>query len=299
MIDSNGNSSQSQVKEFTKIRRAPNSSDNFTIVSRKLLQCKYLSFELKGFLVYLLSLPKDWAVSSKNIQNEFGIGRDQVRRLLRQLRELGHAHFIEDATDTSNLKRMCWVITEVPCDLEKNEEKKEVSAQEGSKNSNNFSHALDIQGLGESGPGQDPPYKGDIEQSSKSTKKESTKESGAPPPVADAPPPSSRKKKKHAGKDKFLDAVYLSKEEHEDLIKLFGAKEADDWIADLNRYILSKGDSYVSHYHTIKAWDTRQKKKQVKNKPKSQPMRVWTKEEKEATVKRNKEIFSDLLKEIE
>lgn len=56
-------------------------------------------------------------------------------------------------------------------------------------------------------------------------------------------------------KIKFLDFVFLFKEEHEKLISEFGEDGCKQKIENLNLYIGSKGDKYKSHYHTILAWE--------------------------------------------
>jgi len=62
-------------------------------------------------------------------------------------------------------------------------------------------------------------------------------------------------------KDKFLEFVFLTKEEHKKLIERFGEKKTEDWIETLNNGIGSKGYKFQSHYYTILAWDRKDKKK--------------------------------------
>ena len=61
-------------------------------------------------------------------------------------------------------------------------------------------------------------------------------------------------------KDKYIDFVFLSKEEYEKLIKKFGEKLTNEKIDELNNGIGSKGYKYNSHYHTILSWDRKHKK---------------------------------------
>jgi len=56
-------------------------------------------------------------------------------------------------------------------------------------------------------------------------------------------------------KDKFLEFVYLTKEEYSKLQALFEPEHLKDLIERLNNYIGSKGKQYNSHYHTILCWD--------------------------------------------
>jgi len=55
-------------------------------------------------------------------------------------------------------------------------------------------------------------------------------------------------------KDKYLEFVYLAKEEHQKLIDGFNEKITNEYIARLNGHIGSKGTKYKSHYHTICQW---------------------------------------------
>ncbi len=63
-------------------------------------------------------------------------------------------------------------------------------------------------------------------------------------------------------KQKYLDFVYLSENEHKKLIEKFGEKLANEKIENLNHYIGSKGKKYDSHYHTILAWERKNEREQ-------------------------------------
>ena len=63
-------------------------------------------------------------------------------------------------------------------------------------------------------------------------------------------------------KERYLEFVLLTKEEHGSLIKNLGETTTNDFIARLNDYIGSKGDKYKSHYHTIKNWHRKDNPKQ-------------------------------------
>jgi len=56
-------------------------------------------------------------------------------------------------------------------------------------------------------------------------------------------------------KEKYLDFVFLTKEEHKKLLKKLGKNRTDDMIERLNNYIGSHGKKYKSHYFTILTWD--------------------------------------------
>ena len=65
-------------------------SDQFAIIPNAVASDDRLTFEERGVLVYLLAKPHDWNVSVKNLQNEGGIGRDKVYRILQKLEQVGY-----------------------------------------------------------------------------------------------------------------------------------------------------------------------------------------------------------------
>jgi hypothetical protein len=73
---------------------------DFLIVSNTPVQDKRLTWEARGLLVYLLSLPSDWEIRVSHLQKQGGkrkdgenqgTGRDALRRMLRELQEFGYA----------------------------------------------------------------------------------------------------------------------------------------------------------------------------------------------------------------
>lgn len=65
-------------------------ADQYAIIPNAVASDDRLTFEERGVLVYLLAKPHDWNVSVKNLQNEGGIGRDKVYRILQKLEEVGY-----------------------------------------------------------------------------------------------------------------------------------------------------------------------------------------------------------------
>ncbi len=84
---------------------------------------------------------------------------------------------------------------------------------------------------------------------------------------------SKGKQSKEEVKEKYLDFVSLSKNEHQKLIKKFGQQDAEEKIANLDGYIGSKGDKYKSHYRTILNWERRNRGQNAKatQKPTKKP----------------------------
>ena len=69
-------------------------------------------------------------------------------------------------------------------------------------------------------------------------------------------------KEKKSIKEKYLEFVFLTKNEYEKLLNKLGKNELQDFIKRLNNYIGSSGKKYESHYYTILSWDRTDKKKQ-------------------------------------
>lgn len=63
-------------------------------------------------------------------------------------------------------------------------------------------------------------------------------------------------------KKKYMEVVFLTKNEYKKLVDKFGEDITKDKIEELNNYIESKGKEkeYKSHYHTILCWDRKNKK---------------------------------------
>lgn len=62
------------------------------------------------------------------------------------------------------------------------------------------------------------------------------------------------KRREYNNKEKFLEFVFLTKEEYVKLLKKYSKLDVTNKIEDLNNYIGSKGKKYKSHYHTILTW---------------------------------------------
>jgi hypothetical protein len=64
---------------------------DFVQVANCTAQDSRLSWEARGLLLYLLSLPKDWNIRVSHLQKQGGAGRDAVRRILHELQQFGYA----------------------------------------------------------------------------------------------------------------------------------------------------------------------------------------------------------------
>ena len=62
------------------------------------------------------------------------------------------------------------------------------------------------------------------------------------------------KKKEYISKIKYLDFVFLTKKEYNNLVRKYGEDNAGDLIYQLNNHIGSTGQKYASHYYTLLSW---------------------------------------------
>lgn len=92
--------------------------DGYTIILNDMLQDERLSYDQIGLLVYLLSQPYDWVITSK-IMIRKGCKKDKLYRVLAELTKLGYVGH-EDIRDENNqyVGRHYWVsdrpFTEIP-----------------------------------------------------------------------------------------------------------------------------------------------------------------------------------------
>lgn len=73
------------------IRRSPRPDTGFTIMHNETIRDATLSYKARGLLLYLLSLPDDWTVSSEHLARmSERDGRDAVRTGLDELERAGY-----------------------------------------------------------------------------------------------------------------------------------------------------------------------------------------------------------------
>ena len=73
------------------IRRSPRPESGFTILRNETVRDGRLSYKARGLLLYLLSLPDDWTVSSEHLARmSERDGRDAVRTGLDELERAGY-----------------------------------------------------------------------------------------------------------------------------------------------------------------------------------------------------------------
>lgn len=64
--------------------------ENFTVLDNDMIQNKNLSWKARGILTYLLSLPEDWKVNTKELATHATEGISSLRSGIKELREKGY-----------------------------------------------------------------------------------------------------------------------------------------------------------------------------------------------------------------
>ena len=68
----------------------PKANSNFAMIPNEICQSETLSPEEKTILIYLLSLPSDWAIYKTNMYKKLHIGRDRFNSAWKNLSDLGY-----------------------------------------------------------------------------------------------------------------------------------------------------------------------------------------------------------------
>jgi len=74
----------------SKIRRVNRPADRFAMISNEFLRDVRLSFHARGVGAWMLSHATGWECTTEGVAREAGVGRDQVRRALRELEAAGY-----------------------------------------------------------------------------------------------------------------------------------------------------------------------------------------------------------------
>lgn len=75
---------------MSKIRRVNRPADRFAMISNAFLRDPRLSFHARGVGAWMLSHASGWECTTEGVAREAGVGRDQVRRALRELEAAGY-----------------------------------------------------------------------------------------------------------------------------------------------------------------------------------------------------------------
>jgi len=65
---------------------------NFTIVGNDVIQDNRITIEARGILIFILSLPEDWVVRKKDLQNRLKVSRRTIDRCFDEMKRFGYMY---------------------------------------------------------------------------------------------------------------------------------------------------------------------------------------------------------------
>jgi hypothetical protein len=131
------------------ILRRRNRRNPYTTISNTPLQDKRLSLEAIGLLVCVLSLPEHWAFSRKDAIARFGVKRDKLDRILRELKEIGYVLHEQVRDARGRLSHSLYIFSDEPGQFDESEpcpEKPEAVTVSGKTGSGSAGDGLAVSG---------------------------------------------------------------------------------------------------------------------------------------------------------
>ena len=81
---------QEETDKRESYKKSPRAKKYVTIIAQDFYQKSNLSVEAMGTMGYLMSLPDDWVVHNNHLQKALKLGRDKLRRILKELIDKGY-----------------------------------------------------------------------------------------------------------------------------------------------------------------------------------------------------------------
>lgn len=86
--------------------------DNYVVLDKGFLKDTELTWQAKGLLAYMLSLPNNWSFNMKDLQKRSKNGRDATYRIMKELIEAGYVTRIEKR-DEGKFNKVEYIVHEV------------------------------------------------------------------------------------------------------------------------------------------------------------------------------------------
>jgi hypothetical protein len=84
----------------------------YTVISNSALQDTCLSLESIGLLACILSFPEHWAFNRAHARHRFGIGREKLDRILKELKDAGYVRHTQERDEHGRMSRSVYIFTE-------------------------------------------------------------------------------------------------------------------------------------------------------------------------------------------
>lgn len=106
-------------------------NESYTVIDNAVLQNVNLSFEARGFLCYLLSLPNDWTFTVRGIVKQTGCSKSVILRLMDELKTAGYIKLERKQDDKGRFTQSSWHIYETPCEHHITQKRNTVKTEHG------------------------------------------------------------------------------------------------------------------------------------------------------------------------
>jgi len=106
-------------------------NESYTVIDNAVLQNVNISFEARGFLCYLLSLPNDWCFTVRGIVKQTGCSKSVVLRLVDELKAAGYLKLERKQDKQGRFTQSSWHIYESPYEHHNIEKRNTVKTEHG------------------------------------------------------------------------------------------------------------------------------------------------------------------------
>lgn len=91
-----------------------NKTDNFVVLDKGFLNNPEISWQSKGLLAYMLSLPNDWTFNIQDLTNRSKNGRDATKSIVKELQEAGYIQKEQARSERGKFGGTVFLVFETP-----------------------------------------------------------------------------------------------------------------------------------------------------------------------------------------
>ena len=106
-------------------------NESFTIIDNSILRNINLSWEARGFLAYLLSLPNDWNFTVRGLVKQTGSSKSVILRIMTELKDAGYIKLERKKDKDGRFTQSSWHIYETPCENHITQKRNTVKTEHG------------------------------------------------------------------------------------------------------------------------------------------------------------------------
>lgn len=96
------------------IFRIDKKTDNYVVLDKRFLNDKNLSWQAKGMLTYMLSLPNDWKFSLSDLKNRSRNGRDATDAIIKELQQAKYIRKEQKRKSGGQFGNSSFIVYETP-----------------------------------------------------------------------------------------------------------------------------------------------------------------------------------------